>query len=126
MRFVIQRHTNHNDHYDLMIEQENSPDLLTWMISEESLKELLNGSQAEAKSLPDHRKEYLTYEGIISGNRGRVKIFDSGICKLLLASKDTIKINIVGRIFNGIICIQKIKKDYFIIKYSPGEVTDGN
>ncbi len=64
-RFVILEHDWNGVHFDLMLEWQGQ--LKTWRLS----KKLQIGVQ-EIEAIPDHRLEYLTYEGSISGNRGRV------------------------------------------------------
>jgi hypothetical protein len=54
------------DHYDLMLE-DGVTELLTW-----ALPELPSGAAQQAEQLPPHRRDYLTYEGPISNNRGEV------------------------------------------------------
>lgn len=69
-QFVILRHrlppeSARADHYDLMLEDGES--LLTWAIVD-----LPNVQPQTAEELPPHRREYLTYEGPVSSNRGHV------------------------------------------------------
>ena len=74
LRYVILRHEGIPDpHFDLMFEQVASRGLGTlrspvWPI--ESLTQLVH--------LGDHRREYLDYEGPVSGNRGWVRRVESG------------------------------------------------
>lgn len=72
LRFVIQAHDREGDpHFDIMLERDGR--LRTWSAPrppEEGVQ--------QARSLPDHRMEYLTYEGEISGGRGSVRIWDRG------------------------------------------------
>jgi hypothetical protein len=55
------------DHWDLMFECGGQ--LLTWAVATEPFK----SGFYEAIQLPNHRLEYLTYEGPISANRGEVQ-----------------------------------------------------
>jgi hypothetical protein len=69
-QFVILRHTlpagsERADHFDLMLEHDGQ--LLTW-----ALVELPSTAQQIAEELPLHRRDYLTYEGPVSNNRGEV------------------------------------------------------
>ncbi len=60
------------DHWDLMLE--SGDHLETW-----SLPELPNvGKCLSGRKLEPHRLDYLSYEGPISGNRGKVKRVVSG------------------------------------------------
>lgn len=77
MRYVILRHECPPDaarpsHWDVMFEHDGK--LRTWAIE-------TSPDSAEpqpATMLPDHRLDYLTYEGEISGGRGTVVRWDEG------------------------------------------------
>lgn len=71
LRFVVLFHEydagdERDDHWDLMLEHEGA--LLTWALRSKPAP----GKTIVAKTLPDHRIEYLELEGEISHNRGRV------------------------------------------------------
>lgn len=77
MRFVVLRHElppGHARalHWDLMLQWGEA--LRTWAMSSEPAI----GACLAAEQLPDHRLEYLDYEGPVSGGRGTVKQFDRG------------------------------------------------
>jgi hypothetical protein len=108
MRFVIQHHLEKNEHYDLMVELEKSDKLLTIKISPQDLDLLLKSNKITAERLPGHRKEYLNYEGQVSGGRGTVKIFDSGKCKTVLYSEDRFEFELSGKKIAGKIVISSI------------------
>jgi hypothetical protein len=83
LAFVLLRHTGHGDeHYDLMVQIPSQERLLTWRLT------------APPQSVPapaairiqDHRAIYLTYEGPISGNRGKVERIMGGNATLLRQS----------------------------------------
>jgi hypothetical protein len=73
-RYVILRHEGIPEpHFDLMFEQARSPLLGTlrspiWPITRPT----------SLVHLGDHRREYLEYEGPVSGNRGAVRRVESG------------------------------------------------
>jgi hypothetical protein len=76
-RFVILRHelpstARAGVHWDLMLEQDGV--LRTWALA--AAPGL--GEAIAADALPDHRLDYLTYEGPISGDRGEVSRWDEG------------------------------------------------
>jgi hypothetical protein len=91
-RFTISHHTGskEGDHYDLMLEQGDT--LKTWRLSNTAFLV----SQV-ARQIKDHRKTYLEYEGEISGDRGRVKIWDTGSYSVDEWKEDRIQIALVGR-----------------------------
>lgn len=71
-RYVILTHDHPFPHWDLMLEQNGR--LRTWRL----LSEPAIGSVVPAEPLPDHRLDYLTYEGPVSGGRGTVARWDAG------------------------------------------------
>ncbi|HWL10542.1 MAG TPA: DNA polymerase ligase N-terminal domain-containing protein [Planctomicrobium sp.] len=71
-RFVILTHDWPHLHWDFMLEQKNS--LKTWRLDSEPI---LN-YWITAKPLPDHRLQYLNYEGPVPQNRGVVTRFMEG------------------------------------------------
>ena len=77
--FVIQFHQSpRGDHFDLMIAQGKT--LATFELACLP-QELAPGQAVDARRLADHRWEYLTYEGEISGGRGSCRIVDRGTCR---------------------------------------------
>jgi hypothetical protein len=92
-RFTISHHTGskEGDHYDLMLEHGDT--LKTWRLANTAFLV----SQV-ARQIKDHRKSYLEYEGDISGDRGRVKIWDTGIYSVDEWKEDRIQVALVGRV----------------------------
>ncbi len=86
-RFVILEHrtpwgSDRKDHFDLMVErppdQLENPDtdhrLATWAFeSPIDLINQVNPFELPLMFLPDHRTDYLDYEGSVSGNFGHVR-----------------------------------------------------
>lgn len=58
------------------------------------------GGKFEAERLADHRREYLEYEGPISGGRGGVRRVASGECEVE-AGVEEIRVRLEGRVFVG-------------------------
>jgi hypothetical protein len=50
-----------------------------------------------ACALPPHRPAYLTYEGEVSGGRGRVRRVDEGTCELLADDPGRVVLRLRGR-----------------------------
>lgn len=109
MRYVVLRHetppgASRPSHWDLMFEVDLVADLRTWAIE-------LPPDSATAQlalALPDHRREYLTYEGLVSGNRGSVARWDEGTYEVLPPSSDApdaFVVRVVGRRLRGIVTI---------------------
>ena len=83
--FVIHLHTGGGgDHYDLMLQRAPGEALATWRVAGDP-SELAVGDDLPAARLADHREAYLTYEGRVSGGRGRVRRIDRGPCRVVRA-----------------------------------------
>jgi hypothetical protein len=91
-RFTISQHTGSKDgdHYDLMLEHGDG--LKTWRLVNTAFQTF-----QVARQIKDHRKTYLDYEGEISGDRGRVKIWDTGTYSVDEWREDRIQVALVGR-----------------------------
>ena len=77
LRFVVLRHEGvAPPHYDIMFESAPGEALWTWRSEVWPLAE-----GAELVRQADHRRLYLDYEGLVSGNRGSVTRFAEGECR---------------------------------------------
>jgi hypothetical protein len=90
------------DHYDWMFEAERC--LATWA-TPIALSEEISG-EVDAIRLPDHRVEYLQYEGDVSGNRGSVQRVEAGQFILTDARPDRYQIRTFGK-RDGVIVIYR-------------------
>lgn len=99
MRFVVHFHSHQKNHYDLMIEKNES--LITWQIEEKDLIDILNGKIINVKKIQDHRKVYLDYEGPITCDRGYVEIFDTGEYEEIEWNNLNIILNFFGKKITG-------------------------
>jgi hypothetical protein len=87
-----------------MFEVDPVADLRTWAIE---LPPDSATAQA-ALALPDHRREYLTYEGPVSGNRGNVARWDEGTYEILpppSEAPDAFVVRVTGQRLRGIVTI---------------------
>ena len=91
-RFTISHHTGSKDgdHYDLMLEHGDG--LRTWRLVNTAFQAF-----QVARQIKEHRKTYLDFEGEISGDRGRVKIWDTGSYTIDDWKDDRIQVALVGR-----------------------------
>jgi hypothetical protein len=94
-RFVVLRHELPSSaragvHWDLMLEQDGV--LRTWALAVEPAP----GIEIAADALPDHRLDYLTYEGPISGDRGEVSRWDEGTYETLRESPGELHFRLRG------------------------------
>jgi hypothetical protein len=71
-RYVILEHDHPTLHWDLMLECGDV--LKTWRLAAAPAR----GQSVGAEPINDHRRQYLDYEGPVSGNRGQVKRWDWG------------------------------------------------
>ena len=82
LRYAILRHDGiEQPHFDLMFETAPGSKLATWRSDVWPIDGV-----AQVERLADHRAEYLTYEGPVSGNRGQVSRVTSGTCLITLAT----------------------------------------
>jgi hypothetical protein len=80
LRFAVLHHTacEQGDHFDFLIEQTpGTGDLLTFRLPDWPVL-----GPTEVRRLRDHRRIYLTYEGEVSLNRGRVSRVGEGFASL--------------------------------------------
>jgi hypothetical protein len=108
-RFVILRHQTPPEsgrglHWDLMLESGGA--LRTWALAEEPQP----GKTIAAEPLPDHRLDYLDYEGPISRNRGRVVRWDHGEYEVLEESSARLFICMRGARLRGQAVLEKAGK----------------
>jgi hypothetical protein len=99
-RYVILRHECPPEfkpgvHWDLMLEAGNA--LRTWALAVEPAP----GIPIAADQLPDHRLEYLDYEGPVSDNRGTVSRWDAGWFELVSESPHGVTVRFAGDRLGG-------------------------
>jgi hypothetical protein len=89
-QYVVLHHTGHGPaHYDLMLAMDDVSPLLTWR-----LPAWPPAPGTSATPLPAHRREYLTYEGSVSGDRGEVRRVAEGPFELVSQQVDRIQIRL--------------------------------
>jgi hypothetical protein len=75
LRYVVLHHTGYGTpHYDLMFEENEGSELLTWRSAVWPIE-----AQTPLTRLSGHRRHYLDYEGPISGDRGIVTQVQAGL-----------------------------------------------
>lgn len=105
-RYVILQHemptsVRGSVHWDLMLETAGV--LRTWALTSEPAR----GVEIAANALPDHRLDYLHYEGPISGNRGTVHRWDEGQFGVLHELADELSIELKGKRLSGVVLLRK-------------------
>lgn len=104
-QFVILRHTlpagsARADHFDLMLEDELQ--LLTW-----AMPELPNAVRQMVEELPPHRRDYLTYEGTVSNNRGEVARAAAGTFEWLKRAESEFIVSLESEQLSGRLHLQR-------------------
>ncbi len=105
-RYVILYHQQSSSeadltHWDLMLETDGT--LRTWQIHQQPVA----NRQLQATPLPDHRLDYLQYEGPISGDRGHVSQWDVGTFEgIVPTDSDFFSVQLQGKIFCGTLALQ--------------------
>ncbi len=102
-RYVVLRHdAPHGVHFDLMLETNGA--LTTWSLPQRPSTEVA----VECEALGDHRLEYLSYEGPISGGRGTVTCWDRGHYTVQVQSAAEWRIVLAGEKLRGGVQLQRL------------------
>jgi hypothetical protein len=110
-RFVLLEHRWDGLHWDFMLE--HGEILRTWAID----APLVADVDLPARSLPDHRRIYLEYEGEISGNRGTVRRVDEGSFTTEIWEEGRVRVRLLGTQLVGDVEIRQV------VPASDGEMT---
>ena len=89
-RFVVLEHEWNGVHWDFMLEAEDG--LRTWSMNAPPAF----GREQPARALADHRPAYLSYEGPVSGDRGRVKRVAQGMFQAIEWESGHVRIRLTG------------------------------
>ncbi|MHC5082442.1 MAG: DNA polymerase ligase N-terminal domain-containing protein [Planctomycetota bacterium] len=97
-QFVIQEHsTPEGVHWDLMLQMKAV--LWTWRI--ETPPSEIGNKPVVAKRIFDHELRFLTYEGPVQNNTGKVRIADKGIYHKKHQAETSIHIHLDGGVLSG-------------------------
>lgn len=111
MRFCLLHHTgwsDQGDHYDVLLQNavgsdDNDRVLKTYSTLQDRFPDGLNEG-SPVLLCENHRRLYLTYQGEVPGNRGRVRCADSGEMEWLPQSKKyqpELHFLLFGKLLNG-------------------------
>jgi hypothetical protein len=92
---VILEHDYPFLHWDFMLE--DGAILKTWRLPAPPDQD----NVLQATSIGDHRRDYLDYEGPLTGNRGEVKRWDAGTFEWLERSETIIRVELSGQVLKG-------------------------
>jgi hypothetical protein len=111
-RFVILHHVRAEpgaSHYDWLFEIDGDGPLQTWAVDQAISAE--HACDVPCRSLAPHRREYLNYEGPISGDRGVVSQWEVGTFGLLEQGPDFFRAALCGSRLSGrvefVVCDQQ-------------------
>ncbi len=97
-RYVVLEHDFPELHWDFMLE--SGAVLHTWRLSRPPQ---ILGITIGAVRLPDHRLEYLDYEGPIRGDRGMVRRWDWGVYEIMETGSDgRLRVRLLGEKVRGV------------------------
>ena len=105
-RFVVLYHempkgSDRNSHWDLMLEKAET--LATWALA--NVPE--SDKSVPCQLLEEHRKDYLEYEGPVSGNRGHVCRWDHGTFVWLSHPAGDVYVRLKGEVLKGTATLAK-------------------
>src|SRR5262245_125766 len=109
-RFVVLLHETpvsypRGRHLDLMLEHEGV--LQTWAMDRLPAPD----ETIAAEQLPDHRVDFLDYEGELTGDRGRVSRVEAGHYALIEQSDSTVAIKLSGEELCGVLKLTRDEHD---------------
>ncbi len=114
--FVIQQHTTGPEtHWDLMIQHGDF--LQTWHL--DIHPENIEDMTAAATKIHDHPLRFLTYEGPVCNDTGRVAIVDRGTFTVTCRAADCIELTFAGQILIGRFSLKQIEEKNWTLKYDP-------
>jgi hypothetical protein len=124
MRFVVLFHHTppgypRGSHWDFMLEIPGG--LRTWALPAEPSA----GADLIAQPLADHRLEYLTFEGPLSGGRGSVARWDAGTYETLDEADGRWVVRLAGSRLAGVASLQRLDAQRWRVGFSGGVAISG-
>ena len=98
---VLQHDAPRGRHWDFMLETQGA--LATWALAEPPDA----AAAIAAEALPDHRLDYLDYEGPISEGRGSVTRWDRGTYQLRRHAPDELAAVVAGEVLIGEVTLRR-------------------
>lgn len=126
-RFAVLLHETPGDyvrptHYDVMLEDGDS--LITFAVP---LAPETDHAQL-VERLPNHRIEYLQYEGEVARNRGRVKRIDEGTFEWVDRTENQWRVRVMGKSLQGVLRFDHVRNEGLQIQIGepPKHPTNGS
>jgi hypothetical protein len=105
-RFVVLQHDSPRDlHWDFMLETGSV--LSTWALAAPPLA----SPRIDARRLPDHRLDYLDYEGPVSGQRGNVSCWDRGNYEMEHETESELVVTLSGAKLSGQAHLRRVAQE---------------
>ena len=105
-RFVVLRHQGvPQPHFDLMIETVPGGPLMTWRCPRWPVAQETNLTR-----LGEHRRDYLEFEGPLTGDRGHVHRVAEGSCELKWLSPHELE----AKFGNATLLLQRLDDDHWL------------
>lgn len=124
---VLLRHEcGAQSHYDLMIEDPSAPPgrgrLLTWRSTEPSWRWVELG-RVDLEAIEPHRRDYLMYQGPLSGGRGSVSRVDEGTVAIRDWSADGGVLDLRFGRFTGTVELRRAVNPQWVLSIKKGSAT---
>lgn len=118
-RFVVLHHVMPPDsdrptHWDFMLEEDDS--LSTWALERAPRAH----ASIACRSLSQHRKHYLEYEGPVSDDRGSVRAWDRGTFRWSSRRAGTLTVDVAGKKLNGTVTLTRRDRNW-LFRYAPSD-----
>ena len=112
--FVVQEHaTGQGRHWDLMLERAGV--LATWQLCCGPWD--WGADVSDCRRIFDHRLKYLSYEGALSDDRGRVHIVASGSYEALEIGDECWRVVLRGESLSGYLELRHLSDDQWRLKF---------
>lgn len=128
-RFVILFHSvtdefaktsGRDSHWDLMLESDGV--LKTWALDLNLIERIQQNEKLvfefKAYQLPDHRIDYLTYEGPISGCRGNVLRLESGDINWKQKESNQVSVELDSKQVKGTLSLSRSSDDEWLLRFT--------
>lgn len=103
-------------HWDLMLEVQPGGPLATWRLAQNPV---CTATPIACERIGDHRREYLEYEGEISGDRGRVRRIDRGELRVQRGEPGEIRAAFAGAALCGAFVLRESAADWLLERAAP-------